>query len=220
MSITILIAEDDPLLRNLLADILDQHDDLSVLGAVGTGKDAIQAVTEHDPDVLLLDLVLPGMHGLSVLDFLKTAEEPPMVLVLSGDESEESQLEAARHGAHGFLGKSQGITALPTAIRAIAGGEVWFTRQLVGRIFKEYSALMDRVREFERPANQLSDRELSVLLRVARGLTNRQIADDMDMSVSTVKVHVRNILQKLHLPNRTEAAVYAVREGLLQGQGN
>lgn len=213
--ITILIAEDDPLLRQLLERLLALHDDFSVSGSVGDGRLVLDEIRATSPSLLLLDLTLPGMHGLTVLDRLIDFPDAPFVLVLSGHESDEIQMESARHGAHGFLGKSQGIETLPEAIRAIHGGQVWFTRSVMGRIFTEYVRLARRVREFDRPGSVLSPKENQVIQWLARGLTNQQIAGQLGMSVSTVKVHVRNILQKLDLPNRTEAAVYAVREGLL-----
>lgn len=218
-SLTILIAEDDPLLRQFLEQMLGLQEDFRVVSSVGDGRMVLEEIRQHSPSLLLLDLTLPGMHGLAVLDRLVDWPGAPFVLVLSGHETEETQMESARHGAHGFLGKSQGIEALPEAIRAIHSGQVWFTRAVMGRIFREYVQLARRVRDFERPANQLSPKEGEVLQWLARGMTNQQIADQLGMSVSTVKVHVRSILQKLDLPNRTEAAVYAVREGLLEDFG-
>lgn len=216
MKITILIAEDDPLLRQLLTSILGAHEDMEVVGAVGNGREALEIAERLKPRLLLLDLNLPEVHGLKVIDRVIDMPEPPLVLVLSGQETEETHMESARHGAHGFLGKSLGIATLPDAIRAIDAGEVWFTRYIMGQIFREYVEMARRLREFERPANQLSGKEVDVLVRVARGLTNQQIGEELGMSVSTVKVHVRSIFQKLDLPNRTEAAVFAVREGLLE----
>jgi two-component system, NarL family, response regulator LiaR len=216
MKSRILIAEDDPLLRNLLAEILAEQEDFDVVGSVPTGQETVDASAELRPHVVLMDVSRPDSAALDRIEHLAALPSPPMVLILSADEGEATQLETARHGAHGFLRKSQGIPALTAAIRAVMTGEVWFTRQIVSRILKEHAALLRRVREHEKPMNQLSVKELDVLVRVARGLTNQQIADDLQMSISTVKAHVRNIFQKLNLPNRTEAAVFALREGLVE----
>jgi len=215
MSLSILIAEDDALLRSLLAEILSAQDGFEVVGSMESGREVVDAVARLRPTVLLLDLHLPGLSGLRVLEQLNDLPEGPLVLVLSGDEEEDTQLEVARNGARGFLPKSRAGSVLPQAIRAVAGGELWFTRQVSERIFREYHQLVRRVREQERPANQLSDREREVLVCVARGMTNGQIARDLFMSIHTVKLHIQNIFRKLNLPNRTEAAVFAVREGLL-----
>src|SRR5262249_13048402 len=147
-------------------------------------------------------------------------EAAPAVLVLSGHESEETQLEAARQGARGFLCKSQASTSLQHAIQAVAAGELWLPANILKHMLGEYPALVRRMRAQSRPINQLTDREREVLLRVARGLTNQQIAGELYMSVSTVKAHIRNIFKRFNLPGRTEAAVFAVREGLLEQAEN
>jgi two-component system NarL family response regulator len=213
-SVSILIAEDDPLLRNLLADILEAEADFTVVSSVGRADEALHVAAGLRPQVLLLDLSLPDLGGSQVVDSLLEQPDPPKVLILSGDEREETQLKAARSGAHGFIGKSVAREALPKAIRTLAAGEVWFSRRVVGLIFNEYPTLVRRAQEQEGPISLLSDREREVLLYLARGLTNKQIADALFMSISTVKSHIRSVFQKLDLTSRTEAAIFAVREGL------
>jgi DNA-binding NarL/FixJ family response regulator len=215
MAISILIAEDDALLRSLMEEVLRRHEDFHVLQAVGNGREALERVEELRPSVLLLDLNLPELSGFRVLEQLVERGDAPRVLVLSGDEADETQVKAASYGAVGFVGKSQAVMHLPAAIRAAARGEAWFSRQLSAQVFGAYSRLLHRVRQQERPVNLLSEREKEVLIQVARGLTNQQIAESLFMSISTVKTHIQNIFQKLDLPNRTEAAVFAVREGLV-----
>jgi DNA-binding NarL/FixJ family response regulator len=214
--ITLLIAEDDALLRGFLNRVLTAEPDFKVLGMVGSGSEVLPEVERHHPRVLLLDVQLPGMSGLRVLQQLIDHPEPPATLVLSGSEDEDTQLEAARGGAKGFLCKSQAINSITQAVRKIAAGETWFSPLILSRIVSDYPRVVRRIREQDGPLNQLSEREREVLVRVARGHTNQQIATDLFMSVSTVKVHLRNIFSKLNLPNRTEAAVFAVREGLLK----
>lgn len=216
MAITILVAQNDPLLRELLVDTLQREEGFEIVGSVGGSQDTLTAVADLKPEVLVLDLGHPESAGMKVLDELGSLESPPLILALSAEESEGIRLEVARRGAQGLLYKSEGIGPLIKAIRAVTSGEVWFTRQLVGQILREYATLLRRVREEERPANLLSTREHEILARVARGLSNQQIADELGMSLGTVKVHVRNIFQKFALPNRTEAAVFAIREGLVE----
>lgn len=219
MSISILIAEDDPLLRRLVERILADSDTLQVIGDAADGLQALQEIERLQPDVLLLDLNMPKLSGMQVLERLGNAETRPAVLVLSTDEDEETQLTAARAGARGFLPKSQAAASLIEAVERVAAGEFWFSRRVSSLILSEYPLLARRVRDQDRPTSLLTDREKDVLIRVARGMTNSQIAADLSMSLSTVKTHVQNIFHKFDLPNRTEAAVFAVRHGLLEEGG-
>jgi DNA-binding NarL/FixJ family response regulator len=212
--ISIVIAEDDALLRGLLADILEREGDLTVVGCTEDGPSCLASVREHSPQVLLLDLHLPGMSGHRVLQHLAEQEESPRVLVLSGDDSVETQVEAARNGASGFLPKREAVSRLAHSIRAVAAGELCYAPPVAERVFREHRDLVRQVRAAENPLGVLSAKEQAVLLLVARGLTNVQIGTELGMSIHTVKLHVQNILRKLHLPNRTEAAVWAVRMGL------
>ncbi len=213
-TIGILIAEPDSLLQQFLGEILSAEPGFRVVGSVLRGEHVAAEVERSRPDVLLLDLGLPDRDALRVIEELEGRSDPPKVLVLSGDEREETQLKTARAGAHGFIGKSVAKASLTKAIQTIASGEVWFSRRVVDLIFNEYPTLVRRAKAQEGPISLLSDREREVLLRVARGLTNKQIADELYMSISTVKSHIRSVFQKLDLSSRTEAAIFAVREGL------
>lgn len=218
MPIDVLIAEDDALLRDLLTRTLAVQDDIRVLGAIGNGGDVWAAVSDLKPAILLLDLHMPELPGLKVLERLGRMAEPPRVIVVSGDEANETQLEAARLGARGFVCKSRAATTLVEAIRVVAAGGVWFAPPVVSLMLNEYPALVEEHRQQRRPIGQLTEREHEILIRVARGMTNRQIAEDLFLSVSTVKVHVRHIFEKLKLSNRMEAALFAVREGLVEAE--
>lgn len=220
MSVSILIAEDDPLLQSFLKELLSLEADLEVLGTVANGSDCVDAIERLKPQVLLLDIHLPGLSGMKILSALHERENAPYVLVLSGAEDEETQLEAARLGARGFLPKSQSRAILGQAIHTIAEGGTWYSRRVSDLLIREHQRLVRKVRDQERPVNVLSDREREVLVCVARGMTNSQIAGELFMSIHTVKLHIQNILRKLDLPNRTEAAVFAVREGLMDAEGS
>jgi DNA-binding NarL/FixJ family response regulator len=212
---TILIAEDDPLLCCCLADLLAREEGFEVAGSIAVGPDTLEAAARLRPDVILLDLPLPDLSALDILEQLSSRPYAPPILVLSGDDQEPAQLDIARSGARGFLSKEQAIITLSPAIRAVARGELWYSPRICDLIFREFCILTRHERERQRPAGQLTDREREVLVRLARGLTNNQIAAELFMSVHTVKLHVQHIFRKLNLPNRTEAAVFAVREGLL-----
>jgi DNA-binding NarL/FixJ family response regulator len=213
--ITILIAEDDGLLRNILSNILSEHQGFKVLDKVASGTEVVPAVKSLRPDVLLLDLMLGKTSGLTILSNLAEMASPPRTLVLTGDESEMTQLEAARRGAAGYLCKPEALECLPKAIRAISDGKYWFPNEIMSLVLQDYATLARRARAADQPASVLTEREVEVLVRIARGHTDPQIAAELYMSVSTAKTHIRSILEKLKLPNRTAAAVFAAREGLL-----
>ena len=215
MNIPILLIVEDALLRSLLTEKLEAESDLSIVGAVGDPESCLEAVHMAQPRVAVLDLQWQDNIGPRLLEQL-TAQMPELnILVLVGNESEEDQLKAAQCGARGVVIKTEGISVLPQAVRAVGRGEVWFTRQISRRILKEYHKLVNQVREQEQPVGGLSGREREVLCCVAEGLTNRNIGERLHMSIHTVKLHIQHILHKLNLPNRTEAAVFAVREGLV-----
>jgi DNA-binding NarL/FixJ family response regulator len=219
-TVSVVVAEDDPLLRHFLLRQLADQDDLRVLGDVGNGREAVEAVVELKPHMLLLDLDLPELSGLQVLERLSAMANPPRVLILSGQETEDTQLEAARQGASGFLCKSQAGLSLLPAIRAVAAGEVWLSPQLVRRILDDYHPLVRRARAEDTPLSHLTGTERAVLVWIGRSMTNRQIGEELCMSVSTVKVHIQSLFRKLGLQNRAGAAVLAEREGLLQAPTN
>jgi DNA-binding NarL/FixJ family response regulator len=213
--VSVVIVVEDPLLRSLLSERLMQEPDMAVVGAVGDPAGLREAIRATEPQVAVLDLHWTGAAGLALLDQLTAHAPEVMPLALVSDESEETQLEAAQHGARGVVPKSEGAAILPFAIRAVGRGEIWFTRQISCRIFQEYHRLVHQLRTQEHPLAVLSERERDVLVCVAEGKTNREIAEVLLISVHTVKLHIQRILSKLQLPNRTEAAVFAVREGLV-----
>lgn len=215
--IYIVLAEDDGLLSSFIEEIIRGEPDLRLVQSVRTGPECLNVLDEETPDVLLLDVNLPGLSGFEVLDRLGERTDQIRVLVLSASEDTETQMEAARLGARGFLPKSQARRVLTRVIRDVAAGSTCFQPEVSSRLISEHQQLIRKRREQDRPMNQLSDRERQVLELVAQGMTNSQIAAELFMSVHTVKLHVANILRKFNLPNRTEAAVFAVREGLAPG---
>ncbi len=213
---TVLLAEEDPLLCELLTDVLQRVPGFEVITTVSRPADVRDYLTPPLPGVLLLDLGMGEEDSVRLVEDLACTTEGLKILVMCSDEREETALKLARAGAHGFLSKRYAREQLPRALRHVALGEVWFSRRVVGLIFNEYPTLARRAREREGPVSLLSDRERQVLLRVARGLTNKQIADELFMSISTVKSHIRSVFQKLDLTSRTEAAIFAVREHLAE----
>jgi two-component system, NarL family, nitrate/nitrite response regulator NarL len=214
-NIRILIAEDDPLLRCFLEEVLQRESDMEVVGAVGDGLETVAEAVSLQPDVLLLDVHIPGINGLEVLRELAQQGAATRVLVMTVDGSEEVILKAFRAGAKGFLPKLAAKRYLAEAIRVVAADETWIDRRTTSRLIEELEYLSRKAADVERPDAALSEREKEVLACVGRGLTNAQIAKELFLSERTVKVHVSHILQKLDLSNRTGAALFARRIGLV-----
>ncbi len=214
-TITLVSAEDDRLLSTFLTTVLHHEPDVRVVASVWSGADALEAVKKLKPRVLLLDLNLPDGSGLSVLNQLAERGDEVAVLILSGDECVESQVEAARAGARGFLGKSSAARLLPGVIRKIAQGETYFSNQVTSRVLRDFVALNRQAHQQRHPLSPLTEREREVFIGVARGLSNPELSRELFMSVSTVKSHLRSALDKLRLSSRTDAVVFSVREGLL-----
>ena len=212
---TIIVAAEDPLLRSLLIEKLSTEENFRVSGGVSNSIEVAESVASRKPDILVLDLQWSGSSGFGMIEKIADMPNRPLIIALGSDENPENQLLSARAGAHGFVAKSMGLSALCEAIRTVKSGGVYFGLQVSERVFDEYHKLSRRVKEQEHPAHSLSEREHDVLVCVADGLTNREIADQLFMSIHTVKLHVQRIFRKLNIPNRTEAAVFAVREGLV-----
>jgi DNA-binding NarL/FixJ family response regulator len=209
----VLIADGDALLRDLLCVMIEQDSQLEVVGQAEDGLTAIQLVVRLLPDIALLDDRLPMLDGYETLQRIVAEQPGTRVLLLAGAASDELALRAFRLGAKGYVPKRGGLAILPRAIRAILEGEAWMERRLSCRLVEELARLSRRAEE--RPEAALSAREREVLGLMGRGMTNAEIARQLFLSPYTVKIHVSNILRKLDVPNRTEAAMLAIRRGLV-----
>jgi len=210
---SVLIADGDPLLQDLLSLMVEQDAELEVVGKARDGRAAIQLVARLAPELVLLDERLPPLDGLQVLERILAERPDTRVLVMTGAESDEAALRAFRLGAKGYIPKQGGLAVLPRAIRSILDGEPWMQRRLSNRLIEELARLSRRAQE--RPEDALSAREREVLALLGRGMTNAEIARVLFLSPYTVKIHVSSILRKLNVPNRTEAALFAMKRGLV-----
>jgi NarL family two-component system response regulator LiaR len=209
--IRVLIADDHAVVRQGLRTFLELQDDIEVVADVADGEAALRAAREHEPDVVLMDLVMPGMGGVEAIRGLREARPEARVLVLTSFLDDEKLFPAVRAGAAGYLLKDVEPAELVRAIRTVDDGEALLHPAVAARLMEEFA-------ETERPTAEeaLTAREREVLQLIARGLPNKLIARDLEIAEKTVKTHVSSILSKLGLTDRTQAALYAVRRGMVE----
>jgi NarL family two-component system response regulator LiaR len=208
--IRVLIADDQPVVRQGLRTFLELHDDIEVVGEAEDGERALEAVAALEPDVVLMDLVMPRLDGVAAIERLRARGSPARVIVLTSFLDEDKVLPAVRAGAAGYLLKDAEPAELVRAIRTVDGGEALLHPAVAARVLRELAADGERARRHE----LLTPREREVLALLARGRANKAIARQLGVAEKTVKTHVGNILGKLGLSDRTQAALYAVREGI------
>ena len=219
MSITVLLADDQPLLRKGFGMIIEAEPDLTVVAEAGTGEEAVAAARAHAPDVVLMDIRMPGTDGIEATRLITGARaaSTPRVLVLTTFDLDEYAFGALRAGASGFLTKDVRPAELVSAIRTIAAGDAIVSARVTRRLLDEYAHLLPvpQADRFPRLA-ELTDREREVLTAVARGLSNAEIARTLSVSETTVKSHVGRILAKLALRDRVQLVVLAYEAGLIR----
>ncbi|WP_262287309.1 response regulator transcription factor [Micromonospora sp. MA102] len=209
MTIRVLIAEDQAIVRRGLRLLLESQPDITVVGEAGDGPEAISLARDLRPDVCLVDLQMPRLDGVDVTRALAGAavRDPMRVVIITTFDLDEYVYGALRAGAVGFILKDSGPALLAEAVRAAHAGDAMISPSITMRLLKQFGPIA--VRTPHRPAPPLTDREIELIRRLARGRTNQEIAQELFISLSTVKAHVANIQDKLHLRNRTEIAAWA-----------
>ncbi len=210
--ITILIVDDHAVVRRGARAFLEAQPDFAVVGDVSSGGEAVLLAADLAPDIVLMDLVMPGMDGVQATRLVKQKSPGSQVIVLTSYHEDEHIFPAIRAGALSYLLKDIGLPDLADAIRKAARGEVVMHPRIAARVVQE----LDGASHHDMASfAQLSEREREVLHLIAEGLSNAAIAERLVLSEKTVKSHVRNILGKLHLTDRTQAAIFAWRQGLM-----
>ena len=215
--IRVVVADDHALFRRGLYMVLESEDDIEVVGEAGDGDEVVRLVEEHMPDLVLMDVRMPVRSGIEATHEIKSAVPATKILMLTISDEEEDLYEAIKAGASGYLLKEISIEEVAEAIRSVHLGQSLISPSMASKLLTEFAAMAKKDEEKQQmPTPRLTDREMEVLTLVAQGLNNRDIARELFISENTVKNHVRNILEKLHLHSRMEAVVYAVREKLLE----
>ncbi len=211
-TITVLIVDDHEVVRNGIRGFLETIPEFSVIGEAGSGPAALDIVREHIPDVVLMDLIMPGMDGVETTRQLKQISPRTQVVVLTSYHEDSHIFPALKAGATSYVLKDLKMEKLAEAIHKAHRGEVTLHPLVATRVLQNIRG------EDEAPNiyTDLTDRELDVLRLIAKGFNNHQIATDLVISENTVKGHVSNILNKLHLADRTQVAVYAWQQGIVR----
>jgi NarL family two-component system response regulator LiaR len=212
-SITVLIVDDHALVRDGIRGYLEVQPDMTIAGEAASGEEAVRLAGDQVPDVVLMDLVMPGMDGVEATRRVRRVSPRSQVVVLTSYHDDVHIFPAIKAGALSYLLKDVGPEELAAAVRAAARGEATLHPHVATRVMQE---LRGTRREVPNPFAELTDRELEVMRLVAEGLSNARIAERLVLSEKTIKGYVSNILSKLHLADRTQAAVFAWREGMMR----
>ncbi|MET9389486.1 response regulator transcription factor [Streptomyces sp. NPDC006624] len=208
-AIRVLVVDDHQVVRRGLRTFLEVQDDIEVVGEAADGAEGVERAGELHPDVILMDVKMPGMDGVEALRRLRELDNPARVLVVTSFTEQRTVVPALRAGAAGYVYKDVDPDALAGAIRSVHAGHILLQPEVAGALLSQEGANSGPGR-----AGSLTDREREVLGLIADGRSNREIARALVLSEKTVKTHVSNILMKLDLADRTQAALWAVRHGV------
>ena len=209
-AIKVYITDDHPIVRRGIKQLLDTEPDIEVVGEATNGREAIADVDQLKPDIVLMDLVMPVMDGIEAIRQIKAGHPQIQILVLTSFATDDKVFPAIKAGALGYLIKDTGPEELVRAIRQVHQGQLTLHPTIAQKLLKELTLTAKQPPS----PDPLTEREVEVLKLIARGLSNQEIAETLVVSIATVYTHVSKILDKLHLASRTQAALYALREGL------
>ena len=211
--ITIALADDHTIFRDGLRRLLSLESDFEVVGEAKDGSEVIGIIQEKQPDILLLDLRMPGVDGLSLLQRVQAQKLKTKIIVLTASEDEGEYVQAMKYGTCGIVLKQTATELLIKSIRKVHGGEIWLDSRTTAAVMRQFASPADpSPRDREKPA--LSNREREIVACVAQGFKNKEIAEKMFISEQTVKNHLHNVFDKLGVSDRLELALYAIHRNI------
>jgi DNA-binding NarL/FixJ family response regulator len=224
--VKLLLVEDHLLTRIGLKTVIERHSEFRVIGEAEDGEQAVKLVDELNPDVVLMDVGMPVMDGIEASRRIKAKHPEKAIIMLTSHDNERDIFASLSAGAGGYCLKDVEPERLYSAIKSVFAGDIWLDSTIAGKVLKQYNASSESAEPTEAPKatltkkeqnlpEPLSPRELEVLNLLVEGLSNQEIADKLIISLATAKTHVRNILNKLAVDDRTQAAVLAMRKGLV-----
>jgi DNA-binding NarL/FixJ family response regulator len=217
-SIRVLISDDHPLVREGLRRLLGLENDLEIVGEAGDGESTVALVEKLDPDIVLLDLRMPGMDGFGALQRIQKLGKRPKVIVLTASEDKNEFVQAMKMGCSGIVLKQTASELIVKSIRRVHAGEIWLDSNTTAAVMRQFAAPSDGAAQSSlrpRARSPLSQRECEIVALVAQGYKNKEMAEKMFISEQTVKNHLHNIFDKLGVSDRLELALYAIHKGLL-----
>ena len=218
--IRIVIADDHPIFRDGLRKLLSLEADFRVVAEARDGKEVLEVLDEHQPDILLLDLKMPGLDGLTALQKLQNSRHKTKVIVLTASEDKNQFVQAMKFGTCGIVLKQTATDLLIKSIRKVHSGEIWLDSHTTAAVMRQFSSAMDATplggggRDRDRDRSPLSQREREIVVLVAQGFKNKEMAEKMFISEQTVKNHLHNIFDKLGVSDRLELALYAIHKNI------
>jgi len=211
--IKVLIADDHHMVRQGIKQILELENDIEVVSQASNGEEAVEQAREYKPDVILMDINMPGMNGLQAIEELKKDNDMYRVVVLTIHQDREYLFKTIQLGAEGYVLKDAESAVLIEAIRTVASGNTYVQPNMTNELVKEFNRMSTRSKEKEEES-VLTSREIEVIGLIAEGLINKEIAKKLYISEKTVKNHVSNIFKKLNVSDRTQAAIYAFKHNI------
>jgi len=214
--IRVVVADDHPIVREGIRKLLELEDDLKVVGEANDGRELLEKIGDLEPDVVLLDLRMPGMDGISVLQTLQHVKGKSKIIVLTASEDKNEWVQAMKLGCAGIVVKQTASEMIVRSIRKVHEGEIWLDSNTTAAVMRQFAAPGEggTAGRGGRGRSPLSNREREIVALVAQGYRNREMAEKMFISEQTVKNHLHNIFDKLGVSDRLELALYAIHKGL------
>ena len=214
--IRVLLADDHVVVRAGTKQLLERHADITIVGEASNGQEAIELTSDLKPDVVVMDIRMPGVSGVEATKRIKEEHPDVAVLVLTAHDDDEYVFALLQAGANGYLLKTTEADELVKAIRTVIGGELALAPMVAGKVVSQFTSgktLPDVLSNIKNDYDGLTEREMDILRLVGKGLTNKEIGRDLYISDRTVQAHLSNIFSKLNVSSRTEAVMHAVRKG-------